>query len=285
MGKPAARKDDMHTCMVTTPVPHVGGPITGVCCNSVLIKGMPAARAGDVCDCSGVPDVIASGSSGVYIGGKPAARMGDTTAHGGVIVSGCASVLIGETKGNRFLLKSDTSGEDTSADFVMPPEEEKVRIINETIQACIMLLRKKLELLKKNDPRTLEEFKVWFGSDDEEAKELIINRITREIDLFEYITHHDFKVIQDEDIRIRAYAQVYPYDEMHNIFWGDKFWSAGINDNVSRENVLIHEVSHFVYIGNTRDFDYGIEQCQDMAKNNPGKALYNADTFAFFIEA
>lgn len=29
------------------------------------------------------------------IGGKPAARMGDTTAHGGTIVSGCPTVLIG----------------------------------------------------------------------------------------------------------------------------------------------------------------------------------------------
>lgn len=27
--------------------------------------------------------------------GKPAARMGDTTAHGGAIVAGCPTVLIG----------------------------------------------------------------------------------------------------------------------------------------------------------------------------------------------
>jgi hypothetical protein len=31
------------------------------------------------------------------IGGKPAARMGDSTAHGGSIVLGCPTVLIGET--------------------------------------------------------------------------------------------------------------------------------------------------------------------------------------------
>lgn len=36
------------------------------------------------------------GSTGVLIGGKPAARMGDPTAHGGVIVAGCPTVLIGE---------------------------------------------------------------------------------------------------------------------------------------------------------------------------------------------
>jgi uncharacterized Zn-binding protein involved in type VI secretion len=35
------------------------------------------------------------GSMTVLISNKPAARMGDQTAHGGVIVVGCPTVLIG----------------------------------------------------------------------------------------------------------------------------------------------------------------------------------------------
>ncbi|MFR5647094.1 MAG: PAAR domain-containing protein [Bilophila wadsworthia] len=35
------------------------------------------------------------GSSSVLIGGRPAARMGDQTAHGGQIVMGCPTVIIG----------------------------------------------------------------------------------------------------------------------------------------------------------------------------------------------
>ena len=69
MGQPAARIGDNHVCPMQTPepvpVPHVGGPIT-----------MPSAPT-------------------VLIGGKPAARMGDSTAHGGTIVMGCPTVLIG----------------------------------------------------------------------------------------------------------------------------------------------------------------------------------------------
>lgn len=61
----------------------------------MLIGGMPAARVGDKAVCTGPPDTIAAGSSSVLIGGKPAARMGDTTAHGGVIAAGEATVLIG----------------------------------------------------------------------------------------------------------------------------------------------------------------------------------------------
>lgn len=96
MGKPAARVGDMHTCpMVTGVVPHVGGPILPPGCPKVLIGGMPAARQGDQATCTGPPDVIAMGSPKVLIGGQPAARMGDQTAHGGVIIIGCPTVLIG----------------------------------------------------------------------------------------------------------------------------------------------------------------------------------------------
>ena len=95
MGMPAARLTDMHVCpMVTVLVPHVGGPIVGPGCPTVLIGGMPAARVGDMLVCVGPPDVIALGSFTVMIGGQPAARMGDQTAHGGVIVVGCPTVLI-----------------------------------------------------------------------------------------------------------------------------------------------------------------------------------------------
>ena len=92
----AARVTDMHTCpMVSALVPHVGGPITGPGTGSVLIESMPAARVGDMATCTGPPDTIAQGSGSVMIGGMPAARMGDATAHGGTIVAGAATVMIG----------------------------------------------------------------------------------------------------------------------------------------------------------------------------------------------
>ncbi|MDF3026999.1 MAG: hypothetical protein K0S23_1306 [Fluviicola sp.] len=95
----AARLTDMHTCPMVTPgvppVPHVGGPITGPGAPTVLIGGLPAAVMGDMCVCVGPPDSIVKGSATVMISGKPAARMGDTCAHGGAIVLGCPTVLIG----------------------------------------------------------------------------------------------------------------------------------------------------------------------------------------------
>jgi uncharacterized Zn-binding protein involved in type VI secretion len=91
----AARITDMHTCPLATPNPHVGGPITGPGVPTVLIGNLPAAVIADLCVCTGPPDTIIKGSMTVFIGGKQAARQGDLTAHGGVIVGGFPTVLIG----------------------------------------------------------------------------------------------------------------------------------------------------------------------------------------------
>lgn len=91
----AARITDIHVCPLADPKPHVGGPITGPGVTNVLIGGVPAAVVGDQAVCVGPPDVIIKGSANVLIGNKPAARMGDSTAHGGTILAGCPTVMIG----------------------------------------------------------------------------------------------------------------------------------------------------------------------------------------------
>jgi len=95
-GQPAARVTDMHVCpMVTGLVPHVGGPILPPGVPTVLIGSLPSATVGTMAVCVGPPDVIVMGAPNVLIGGRPAARMGDMTAHGGTIVFGSFTVLIG----------------------------------------------------------------------------------------------------------------------------------------------------------------------------------------------
>lgn len=96
----AACVGDMTVCPMITPgtppIPHVGGPIAGPGCPTVLIMGRPAAVMGDTSICVGPPAAIAVGSPTVLIGGKPAARVGDLTAHGGTITGpGAPTVMIG----------------------------------------------------------------------------------------------------------------------------------------------------------------------------------------------
>src|SRR5688500_13950670 len=97
MPQPAARITDLHVCPMITPpgIPHVGGPIIGPGAPTVLIGGLPAACMGDMAVCVGPPDAIMMGAPTVLLEGRPAARMGDPCAHGGMIVLGMPTVLLG----------------------------------------------------------------------------------------------------------------------------------------------------------------------------------------------
>lgn len=98
--KPAARVTDMHVCpMFSGLVPHVGGPVIPPCAITVITGNMIQARIGDMCVCAGPPDIIAMGSPTVIVRGQPAARILDNTAHGGMIVTGFPTVLIGDDGG------------------------------------------------------------------------------------------------------------------------------------------------------------------------------------------
>jgi uncharacterized Zn-binding protein involved in type VI secretion len=89
----------MHVCPMVTPgvppIPHVGGPIMPPGQPTVLVGSMPAAKATSMCTCVGPPSMIAMGSPTVLVGSMPAARLGDPTVHGGSIVLGFPTVLVG----------------------------------------------------------------------------------------------------------------------------------------------------------------------------------------------
>jgi uncharacterized Zn-binding protein involved in type VI secretion len=90
----------MHVCPMVTPgvppIPHVGGPILPPGEPTVLIGFMPAARLSDMCVCVGPPDAIAMGSPTVLTGFLMQARLGDPTIHGGNIILGCPTVIVGD---------------------------------------------------------------------------------------------------------------------------------------------------------------------------------------------
>jgi len=77
------------------PIPHVGGPILPPCWPTVMEGDQPDARILDLAQCVGPPDPIAQGSATVLVGGLPTARMLDPTSHGGVIVIGLPTVIVG----------------------------------------------------------------------------------------------------------------------------------------------------------------------------------------------
>lgn len=284
MSKPAARVGDGHACPMVTPgtgVPHLGGPVTGPGCATVLIENQPAAIAGDDCTCAGAMDKIKDGSTGVFIGGKPAARLGDPCMHGGVVINGSSLVLIGESMGRNFLWLPCVWEDD--GEHLEPSKDEKIAIVKKVILDCIDLLEDRLQMLVRDDPETVKRFEKWFGCYNEERKLVIVERIRRQVVFFRELGMKYFSRIAYEIDYRRLFAMVYPWDiQGYTIFLGHTFWNDRFFSIDSRATVLIHEVSHFENLGGTLDHEYD-EECDNLAKSRPQAALFNADSYAFFI--
>jgi uncharacterized Zn-binding protein involved in type VI secretion len=90
MAKPAARKSDPYSC----PLPGHGTNPIAVGSPDVFFDGLAAARQGDACTCG---SALSSGlSSTVLINGKNAATIDTGGTHGGVVVGGSGTVIIGD---------------------------------------------------------------------------------------------------------------------------------------------------------------------------------------------
>jgi uncharacterized Zn-binding protein involved in type VI secretion len=268
MGQPAARIGDMHVCPMFNPglpmIPHVGGPVTGPGCPTVLIGGVPAAVVGDMCTCVGPPDSIIKGSAGVFIGGKPAARMGDQCAHGGTITVGLPTVLIGETRIQAF-------------------QEANREKIEQAIKDAKKMLENKLKALENWDAATQADVKKWMGDSSEATRQMLIDRIKKELGILNNLTVSNFQPAKDPKLK-NAYAYVYPDDENHTIYLGSAFENAPAVGEDSKAGTLTHEVSHFNDVGGTADNAYGTDNAKQLAKDDPAKAKNNADSFEYFIE-
>lgn len=90
---PSARISDAHACPL-----HGGGTIT-TGFPTVLVGSMPASRISDIGVCGPIPNPLVTGSPTVLIGKSPASRITESTAHGGKVVSGFPTVLIGDKGG------------------------------------------------------------------------------------------------------------------------------------------------------------------------------------------
>jgi peptidyl-Lys metalloendopeptidase len=84
-----------------------------------------------------------------------------------------------------------------------------------------------------------------------------------------------------------TYAYVYPTDGTHTIYVCAVFWKVTTANCVmdSQPGTLIHEMSHFNNVAGTNDVTYGITNCKNLAKSNPGAATTNADNYCFYTDS
>lgn len=57
------------------------------------------------------------------------------------------------------------------------------------------------------------------------------------------------------------------------------------NDLDYRAGIFVHELTHFLGIGDTGDKKYGSDACKRLARDDPDLAIKNADNYKFFALA
>ena len=80
-----------------------------------------------------------------------------------------------------------------------------------------------------------------------------------------------------------AFAYVYA-NAPYKIYLCNAFWSAPVRGTDSKAGTIVHELSHFNVVAATRDYAYGHFAAQQLARNQPDNALYNADNHEYFAE-
>jgi peptidyl-Lys metalloendopeptidase len=80
-----------------------------------------------------------------------------------------------------------------------------------------------------------------------------------------------------------VYAYVYP-NSPYKIYLCGAFWSAPMTGTDSKGGTLIHEMSHFTVVAGTDDWAYGQSAAANLARNNPTRAVDNADNHEYFAE-
>jgi len=281
--------------MVTVLVPHVGGPILPPGCPTVLIGYLPAARATDMATCVGPPDTILMGSPTVLIGNLMAARIGDPTVHGGVIMLGCFTVIIGEAGApspsapsappapSAPLVASKVGG--GSPTPAAKPEnwvDKNKEALQQALKDQAEMLKGKKDALEKWDDAAKADFKKWFGKTDDASKKKIQDRIDKMLELNKNFKVEQFKPASPETDGTFAY--VYPTDKTRSVYIDKAFHNAPAKGPDSKAGAISHEMSHFDSVGGTKDHQYGPSKCKNLAAKDPDKALENADSFEYFLE-
>lgn len=115
-----------------------------------------------------------------------------------------------------------------------------------------------------------ERYTTWFGALADNRTEIVkghFANLTGKPDQFQF----DCSCRQ-----LDTFAYVYP-TRFPTVYLCGAFWNAPVNGTDSRGGTIVHEGTHFVNIGGTDDYAYGQNGAKELAKNNPDRAVMNAE--------
>ena len=185
-----------------------------------------------------------------------------------------------------------TKGHSKNAPKGLITREHKLATIKKTLEAQKDLLEKRKINLERWNESDQDCFKKVFGNANETNRKTITERIDKQITEVDRFLKDDTYKQQFYKTKEDCYASVLSTDPDHKINLGKDFWDAPLTGEDSKAGVLVHEMSHFIDMGDTDDVKfggstaYGKEICQEIA-NDPleyTNAIKNADNFEYYVE-
>ncbi|KAG8740765.1 hypothetical protein FRC10_003923 [Ceratobasidium sp. 414] len=127
------------------------------------------------------------------------------------------------------------------------------------------------------DPTAQTQYTEWFGTYDNQRYRNVASHFDK---IGGQASTNDYDCTCTE---AGVFAYVYP-DQPGAVYLCPAFWTAPVTGTDSRAGTIVHENSHFVINGGTKDYAYGQANCRKLAANNPGQAAQNADNHEYFVE-
>jgi peptidyl-Lys metalloendopeptidase len=139
---------------------------------------------------------------------------------------------------------------------------------------ALAMIDKGLASLDRWNEQDRAAFKAWFGTDSEEARQLVRGHLLL---MRGKLSKVDFAVGEKNQ-----WAHVFPLGNTVNL--DNWFWKSPRFGEDSRSGTVVHETSHFLEAAGTRDVVYGRKACRALAAKDPDKALTNADSHEYWLE-
>jgi peptidyl-Lys metalloendopeptidase len=129
---------------------------------------------------------------------------------------------------------------------------------------------------------TPNRYTTWFGAYKANRYDLVVDHYTKiKRHLANTRITYDLAPASCQD---SYYAFVYA-DQPTEVYLCKQFWNAPGLGTDSKAGTVVHELSHFTVNGGTEDIRYGQDGCKELAREDPSRAVRNADSHEYFAES
>jgi len=129
-----------------------------------------------------------------------------------------------------------------------------------------------------NDNAQAQRYLTWFGLSNTSRK----NRVKSSLKNI-YTVLRDKHIAFDCSCKDSYYAYVYP-NNPYNIYLCSGFWSAKLSGIDSQSGTIVHQLSYFKIVADTKDYSFGEYEAKNLAIEFPDYAVMNADSYEYFTE-